>query len=110
MPPHRHSRCDNITATFSPELVDGYIFVLDVAEGDKMPRKGGPAIKTSDLLIINKTDLAPYVGADLAQMERDTQKARAGRPYLFADLKTGKGKEGLLEWIRREYLFLLAQA
>ena len=97
---------DNITATFSPELVDAYIFVLDVAAGDKMPRKGGPAIRTSDLLLINKIDLAPHVGADLAQMDRDTRKARGDRPYIFADLKTGKGKDELLAWLRREILFV----
>ena len=97
---------DNITATFSPELVDAYIFVLDVAAGDKMPRKGGPAIKTSDLLLINKIDLAPHVGADLVQMDRDTRKARGDRPYIFADLKTGKGKDELLAWLRREILFV----
>ena len=96
---------DNITATFSPELVDAYIFVLDVAAGDKMPRKGGPAIRTSDLLLINKIDLAPHVGADLAQMDRDTRKARGDRPYIFADLKTGKGKDELLAWLRKEILF-----
>ena len=97
---------DNITATFSPELVDAYIFVLDVAAGDKMPRKGGPAIRTSDLLLINKIDLAPHVGADLVQMDRDTRKARGDRPYIFADLKTGKGKDELLAWLRREILFV----
>jgi urease accessory protein len=97
---------DNITATFSPELVDAYIFVLDVAAGDKMPRKGGPAIKTSDLLIINKTELAPHVGADLAVMERDARRARGDRPFLFADLKSGRGKDELLAWLRREVLFV----
>ena len=97
---------DNLSATFSPELVDAYIFVIDVAEGDKIPRKGGPAIRTSDLLLINKIDLAPFVGADLEVMERDARLMRGSRPFLFADLKSGKGKEDLLGWLRREYLFV----
>jgi urease accessory protein len=96
---------DNLTATFSPELVDAYIYVLDVAEGDKMPRKGGPAIRFSDLLLINKIDLAPYVGADLAAMERDTKTARAGRPYLFCDLKSGKGLAETAGWVEKNLLF-----
>ena len=85
------------------------IYVIDVAEGDKIPRKGGPAIRNSDLLLINKTDLAPYVGADLEVMERDSRKMRGERPFLFADLKSEKGKEALLGWIRREALFVLQQ-
>jgi urease accessory protein len=97
---------DNLSATFSPELVDAYIYVIDVAEGDKIPRKGGPAIRTSDLLLINKTDLAPYVGADLEIMARDSAKMRGSRPFLFADLKSGKGKDQLLEWLKHEYLFV----
>ncbi len=97
---------DNLSATFSPELVDAYIYVIDVAEGDKIPRKGGPAIRTSDLLLINKTELAPYVGADLEVMARDAKIQRGTRPVLFADLKSEKGKEGLLEWLKREYLFV----
>ena len=97
---------DNLSATFSPELVDSFIYVIDVAEGDKIPRKGGPAIRHSDLLLINKIDLAPFVGADLGVMERDSKAMRGERPFLFADLKSGKGKEELLEWLRREVLFV----
>ncbi len=97
---------DNLSATFSPELVDAYIYVIDVAEGDKIPRKGGPAIRTSDLLLINKTELAPYVGADLSVMDRDARKMRGERPFLFADMKSGKGREDLLAWLKREYLFV----
>jgi urease accessory protein len=96
---------DNLTATFSPELVDAYIYVLDVAEGDKMPRKGGPAIRYSDLLLINKTELAPYVGADLAGMDRDTKAVRNGRPYFFCDLKSGKGVAEIADWIEKNLLF-----
>lgn len=97
---------DNLSATFSPELVDAYIFVIDVAEGDKIPRKGGPAIRTSDLLLINKTDLAPHVGADLGVMARDAEKMRGQRPFLFADLKSGKGREDLIAWLKHELLFV----
>ena len=96
---------DNLSATFSPELVDAFIFVIDVAEGDKIPRKGGPAIRHSDLLIINKTDLAPLVGADLEVMNRDSKKMRQDRPYLFADLKTHKGLDQIVEWLTLEFLF-----
>ena len=97
---------DNLSATFSPELVDAYIYVIDVAEGDKIPRKGGPAIRTSDLLLINKTDLAPYVGADLEVMARDAKMQRGDRPFLFADLKSEKGRTDLLDWLKHEYLFV----
>jgi urease accessory protein len=97
---------DNLSATFSPELVDAYIYVIDVAEGDKIPRKGGPAIRTSDLLLINKTDLAPYVGADLDVMATDAKIQRGTRPFLFADLRSEKGKDDLLAWLKHEYLFL----
>ncbi|HEY0257192.1 MAG TPA: urease accessory protein UreG [Candidatus Methylacidiphilales bacterium] len=97
---------DNLSATFSPELVEAFIYVIDVAEGDKIPRKGGPAIRHSDLLIINKTDLAPYVGADLSVMERDSRRMRGERPFLFADLKTGKGKDEIITWLKKEYLFV----
>jgi urease accessory protein len=97
---------DNLSATFSPELVDAYIYVIDVAEGDKIPRKGGPAIRTSDLLLVNKIELAPYVGADLGVMARDAKVQRGDRPVIFADLKSGKGKDELLDWLKREYLFV----
>ena len=80
---------DNLAAVFSPELVDAYIYVIDVAEGDKIPRKGGPGITRSDLLLINKIDLAPYVGADLSVMDRDTKRMRGERPYLFTNLRAG---------------------
>ncbi len=99
---------DNLSATFSPELVDAFIYVIDVAEGDKIPRKGGPAIRNSDLLIINKIDLAPYVGADLGVMERDSKMMRGSRPFLFCDLKTEKGLPQVIEWMEREYLFVPA--
>jgi urease accessory protein len=96
---------DNLSATFSPELVDAFIFVIDVAEGDKIPRKGGPAIRHSDLLIINKTDLAPLVGADLEVMDRDSKIMREGRPFLFTDLKTHKGLDAVVDWLTKEFLF-----
>ena len=83
---------DNLSATFSPELVDSFIYVIDVAEGDKIPRKGGPAIRHSDLLLINKTELAPYVGADLEVMARDAKLMRGEKPFLFADLRSEKGQ------------------
>ena len=97
---------DNLSATFSPELVDAFIYVIDVAEGDKIPRKGGPAIKNSDLLLINKISLAPHVGADLAVMALDAKRMRGDKPVLFADLKSEQGREELLGWLRREYLFV----
>ncbi len=97
---------DNLSATFSPELADAFIFVIDVAEGDKIPRKGGPAIRHSDLLLINKTDLAPFVGADLNVMAQDSKAMRGGRPLIFADLKSEKGKGELLAWLTNEYLFV----
>lgn len=97
---------DNLSATFSPELVDSFIYVIDVAEGDKIPRKGGPAIRHSDLLLINKIELAPYVGADLAVMERDSRQMRGERPFIFADLRAEIGKDELLAWLRREVLFV----
>jgi urease accessory protein len=101
---------DNLSATFSPELVDSFIYVIDVAEGDKIPRKGGPAIRHSDLLLINKIDLAPYVGADLDVMARDAKKMREDRPFLFVDLRSEKGKDELLAWLRREVLFGMSAA
>ena len=97
---------DNLSATFSPELVESFIYVIDVAEGDKIPRKGGPAIRHSDLLLINKIELAPYVGADLVVMARDAKLMRGERPFLFADLRSEQGKDELLAWLRREVLFV----
>jgi urease accessory protein len=99
---------DNLSATFSPELVDGFIYVIDVAEGDKIPRKGGPAIRHSDLLIINKITLAPYVGADLDVMERDAKAMRGPRPFLFCDLKSEQGLSEVLGWIEHNWLFAAA--
>jgi urease accessory protein len=97
---------DNLAATFSPELVDATIYVIDVAEGEKIPRKGGPGILRSDLLIINKTDLAPHVGADLGVMERDARRQRGERPFLFTNLKSGEGVERVASWIKSDLLFL----
>src|SRR5471032_27642 len=97
---------DNLSATFSPELVDAFIYVIDVAQGDKIPRKGGPAIRYSDLLLINKITLAPYVGADLEVMRRDSLLMREKRPFIFADLKSGVGRDDILQWLKREYLFV----
>ncbi len=97
---------DNLSATFSPELVDAFIYVIDVAEGDKIPRKGGPAIRTSDLLIINKIDLAPYVGADLSVMEHDSKRMRGERPFFLCDLKAVKGLDEIIQWLKQEYLFI----
>jgi urease accessory protein len=96
---------DNLAATFSPELVDATIYVIDVAEGDKIPRKGGPGITRSDLLVINKIDLAPYVGADLGVMERDAKRMRGERPFVFTNLRDGTGVDAVVGWIRRELLF-----
>lgn len=96
---------DNLAATFSPELVDATIYVIDVAEGDKIPRKGGPAITASGLLVINKIDLAPYVGADLAVMDRDAKRARGERPYVFTNLKSGTGVDTVARWIQHDLLF-----
>jgi len=91
---------DNLAATFSPELVDITIYVIDVAAGDKIPRKGGPGITKSDLLVINKIDLAPYVGADLSVMERDTQKMRGDKPFVFTNLKAQQGLTTVQDFIR----------
>ncbi|MDQ8199982.1 urease accessory protein UreG [Pelagicoccus enzymogenes] len=96
---------DNLSATFSPELVDAFIYVIDVAEGDKIPRKGGPAIQYSDLMIINKIEIAQYVGADLDVMDRDSKKMRGERPFLFCDLKSYKGLDDVIAWLKKEYLF-----
>lgn len=90
---------DNLASTFSPELVDLTIYVIDVAAGDKIPRKGGPGITKSDLLVINKIDLAPHVGADLDVMDRDARKMRGDRPFLFSNLKTGEGLDQAIAFI-----------
>ncbi|MFG0904340.1 urease accessory protein UreG [Photobacterium damselae] len=90
---------DNLSATFSPELADLTIYVIDVAEGEKIPRKGGPGITRSDLLVINKIDLAPYVGASLEVMEADTTRMRPEKPYVFTNLKEGKGLDKIIDFI-----------
>lgn len=90
---------DNLAATFSPELVDLTIYVIDVAAGDKIPRKGGPGITKSDLLVINKIDLAPYVGADLSIMERDAKKMRGSQPFVFTNLQTKEGLEAIINFL-----------
>jgi urease accessory protein len=90
---------DNLAAAFSPELVDIWIYVIDVAEGDKIPRKGGPGIMRSDLLVINKIDLAPYVGASLEVMERDSRKMRGERPFVFTNLRDDVGLDAVIEWL-----------
>lgn len=95
---------DNLAATFSPELVDLTLYVIDVAAGDKIPRKGGPGITKSDLLIINKIDLAPYVGADLDVMDRDAQKMRGERPFVFTNLKTQQGLNDVITFIRQNII------
>ncbi|MGF1547986.1 MAG: urease accessory protein UreG [Thiotrichales bacterium] len=93
---------DNLSATFSPELADLMIYVIDVAEGEKIPRKGGPGITRSDLLVINKIDLAPHVGASLEVMERDTQRMRGERPYVMTNLRTGQGVQAVVDFLIRE--------
>ena len=93
---------DNLAATFSPELSDLTLYVIDVAAGDKIPRKGGPGIMRSDLLIINKIDLAPHVGASLDVMDRDARKMRGERPFVFTNLKTGEGLDKVIAFIERE--------
>jgi urease accessory protein len=90
---------DNLSAAFSPELVDAWIYVIDVAEGDKIPRKGGPGITRSDLLLINKIDLAPYVGASLEVMERDSKKMRGDRPFLFTNLRDDVNLQAVIDWL-----------
>ena len=92
---------DNLSATFSPDLADLTIFVIDVAEGDKIPRKDGPGITRSDLLVINKIDLAPYVGASLEVMERDARKMRNGQPFVFTNLVSGEGLPQVINWIKK---------
>lgn len=92
---------DNLSATFSPDLADVTIFVIDVSGGDKIPRKGGPGITRSDLLIINKIDLAPYVGASLEVMKRDARKMRNGQPFIFTNLMTNEGLDTVIDWIKK---------
>jgi urease accessory protein len=101
---------DNLAATFSPELVDAMMYVIDVAEGEKIPRKGGPGITRSNLLVINKIDLAPHVGADLSVMERDSRRMRGARPFVFTNLRTGEGVDTILAWIRHELTLDAAMA
>jgi urease accessory protein len=93
---------DNLAATFSPDLADVTIYVISVCQGEEIPRKGGPGITRSDLLVINKKDLAPHVGADLDVMERDAGRMRAARPYVFSDMKRGEGVERIVEFLRVE--------
>jgi urease accessory protein len=93
---------DNLSATFSPELADLSIYVIDVAEGEKIPRKGGPGITRSDLLVINKTDLAPYVGASLDVMQQDSRRMRGDRPFVLTNLREGEGVAAVVEFIERE--------
>src|SRR5882672_6070891 len=101
---------DNLAATFSPELSDLTLYVIDVAAGDKIPRKGGPGIMKSDLLIINKIDLAPYVGASLEVMEHDARKMRGERPFLFSNLKTGQGLDEIVRFIETQGMLRLKSA
>jgi len=101
---------DNLAATFSPELSDLTLYVIDVAAGDKIPRKGGPGITKSDLLIINKIDLAPHVGASLDVMRRDATRMRGDRPFVFTNLKTGEGLQAVVDFIEREGLLAPAGA
>src|SRR5689334_25409261 len=96
---------DNLTLTFSPALVDYFIYVIDVAAGDKIPRKNGPGITHSDILVINKTDLAPHVGASLEVMKQDSRLMRGSKPFLFTNCKTGEGIGELVDLIKREFLF-----
>ena len=95
---------DNLSATFSPELADATIFVIDVSEGDKIPRKGGPGIMRSDLLVINKIDLAPYVGASLEVMKRDSRRMRGERPFVLTNIRSGEGVDEVIDWLRRNVL------
>lgn len=92
---------DNLSATFSPDLADATIYVIDVAQGEKIPRKGGPGVTRSDLLVINKTDLAPMVGANLEIMARDSERMRGTRPYLFTNLMSREGVDKVIDWIKK---------
>ncbi|NQX62331.1 urease accessory protein UreG [Paenibacillus qinlingensis] len=94
---------DNLAAAFSPELVDRFIYIIDVAQGEKIPRKGGPGIMRSDMLIINKIDLAPYVGASLEVMDSDTKRMRGERPYIFSNLMGGTGLDDIVSWVEKEF-------
>lgn len=96
---------DNLAATFNPELADYFLFVISVAEGEDIPRKRGPGVTQADLLVVNKTDLAPYVDADLRVIERDTKAVRGDDPFVFTDCKAGDGIETVLEHVEREVLF-----
>lgn len=98
------SGSDNLAATFSPELVDFSIYIIDVAQGEKIPRKGGQGMIKSDFFVINKTDLAPYVGASLEQMAEDTKVFRGKRPFTFTNLKTDEGLDEVIDWIERDTL------
>lgn len=100
---------DNLTLTFSPALADFYIYVIDVAEGEKIPRKNGPGLVQADILVINKIDLAPYVGASLDVMEHDTKIVRGGRPYILTNCKTGEGVDALVDMIEKDFLFTHAK-
>lgn len=96
---------DNLAATFSPDLVEGMIFVIDVGEGEKIPRKGGPGITRSDLLVINKIDIAEYVHSSLEVMRRDTIRMRGDRPFVFTNLFSGEGVDFIVDWIKKNLLF-----
>ncbi len=95
---------DNLSATFSPDLADAFLYVIDVAQGEKIPRKGGPGVTRSDLLVINKTDLAPYVGANLEIMSQDSKRMRGERPFLFTNLMNLSGVEDVIAWIKKNVL------
>ncbi len=97
---------DNLAATFSPELADSHIYVIDVGEGEKIPRKGGPGITRSPMLIINKIDIARYVDADLGVMERDARAQRGAKPFIFTDMKRGVGLDDLIAWIEADVLMI----
>ena len=96
---------DNLAAFFSPELVDATIYVIDVAGGDKIPSKGGPGITRSDFMLINKIDLAPYVGANLQRMEADTKRMRNQKPFVFGNMRKGEGLQSIVSWIQHDLLF-----